>query len=445
MAVSDVLHSDFRPNHPYWWEFFEPRADLEDAPPAKASVVIVGGGYTGLTAARALAARGVDTVVLEAKEFGFGASTRNGGGVGGAVNVGKTLAGRRITYPPGQREAIMSEAARAYRNLEALIADEDIDCDWLQNGRFVGAWTPQHFRDQEKSLELLNGPAELEASLLPRERQREVLATDIYHGGMLVERSATLNPAKLYKGLLEKAIGANSVRLCGGTKMKSMERRPGGWRVKTNRGTIDAEHVIVGSNGYIDPAAQGLRRKIIPVYSNIIVTEELPEGLAEKVFPTNRYVNDTLRIRSYYRLTPDRKRLLFGGRGRFGAATAKQNAQMLSNLMVERLPDFKGIKVEYVWSGRIAFTFDSIPHVGQQDGVNFALGCNGSGVAMMTYLGDYLGRSVAGDVEQKSAFERPLPGNPLYTGNPWFLPAIGRYFQFLDRLDNQGASGSGDR
>lgn len=436
MSASDLLHPDFRPDFPYWWEFFEPRKDLDDAPPKKTSVAIIGGGYTGLTAARALAACGIDATVLEAHEFGFGASTRNGGGVGGAVNVGKSLAGRRITYPAGQREAIMGEAARAYRSLESLVADDGIECDWIQNGRFIGAWTPQHYRDQEKSLDVLNGPAELDASLLPRERQREVLATDIYHGGLLVNRSATLNPALLYKGLLDRAITANSIRLCGGTMVRGVERCAGGWRVETSRGVVEAENVIVGANGYIDPAVQGLRRKIIPVYSNIIVTEELPDGLAAKVFPTNRYVNDTLRIRSYYRLTPDGKRLLFGGRGRFGTATAQQNASALSALMVERLPDFKGIKVEYAWSGLIAFTFDSIPHVGQQDGMYFALGCNGSGVAMMTYLGDYLGRRIAGDVEEKSAFERPLPGAPLYTGNPWFLPAIGRYFQFLDRRDS---------
>lgn len=439
MPASDILHPDFRANAPYWWTFFEPRDDLDEAPPKSTSVAIIGGGYTGLTAARALAARGIDATVLEAREFGFGASTRNGGGVGGAVNVGKTLAGRRITYPPGEREAIMGEGARAYRNLEQMIAREGIDCDWLQNGRFVGAWTPQHYRDQEKSLELLNGAGELGASLLPRERQREVLATDIYHGGMLIERSATLNPALLYKGLLDRAVGANALRLCGGTKVRGIERRQGGWRIRTNRGTVEAEHVIVGANGYIDTAVQRLRRRIIPVYSNIIVTEELPEGLAERVFPTNRYVNDTLRIRSYYRLTPDRKRLLFGGRGRFGAASATQNARSLHALMVERLPDFRGVRVEYAWSGRIAFTFDSIPHVGAQDGLHFALGCNGSGVAMMTYLGDYLGRRIAGDVEEKSPFERPLPGHPLYTGNPWFLPAIGRYFQVRDRLDQRGA------
>ena len=108
---------------------------------------------------------------------------------------------------------------------------------------------------------------------------------------------------------------------------------------------------LPGANGSIDPAVQRLRRRIIPVYSDIIVTEELPEGLAERVFPTNRHGNDILRIRSRYRLTPECRRLLFGGRGRFGAASARQNARSLHALMVERLPDFRGVRVEDAWSG----------------------------------------------------------------------------------------------
>jgi len=108
-------------------------------------------------------------------------------------------------------------------------------------------------------------------------------------------------------------------------------------------------------------------------------------------------------------------------------------------MMLERMPDLKGIKISYAWSGRIAFTFDSIPHVGEQDGIHFALGCNGSGIAMMTYLGDYLGRKVAGESSLTSEFERTLPGHQFYSGNPWFLPAIGQYFQILDRMDRQFA------
>ena len=430
-----IFHADFEPR-PYWWRFFAPRPDLTHDLPAKTSVAIVGGGYTGLSAALALARHGIEATVIEAEDFGYGASTRNGGGVGGAVNVGKSLSGRRVDLAPGEREAIMAEASDAFDHIEAVAARPDNGCEWNLNGRFIGAWTPRHYEDQKKSVALLNGSAGLKVEMCPREEQHAHLNTDLYHGGMLVNRSATINPALLYKGLLDRAIEAN-VRLCGKTRGTAMSRSGGSWTVTTERGTVTADQVVVATNGYIDRAAPELRRRIVPIFSNIIVTEELPEGLAEHIFPSGRYINDTLRIRSYYRLTPDGRRVLFGGRGRFGRSTPDQLARSLHDLMVERMPDLRGIKVAHAWSGLIAFTFDSMPHVGELDGVNFALGCNGSGIAMMNYLGNYLGERIAGKASRKSAFERPIEGNALYSGNPWFLPAIGGYYQVRDRLDRR--------
>lgn len=434
--MQTIFDADFTPDQPYWWTFFAPRDDLRNELPARTDVAIIGGGYTGLTAALALARNGITATVIEAEDIGFGASTRNGGGVGGAVNVGKSLSGKRLQYQTGEREAILTESAKAFLSIESLVRDQGIACDWQSNGRFVGAWTPGHYTAQAESLDFLNTHADLGATMLPRDRQHEHLRSDLYFGGMLVERSATVNPALLYKGLLDRAIAAGT-RLCGHSRVTGVTRESGGWSVTTTRGQVIAEKVIVAANGYIDPAAPNLRRRIIPVFSNIIVTEELSDGLAQHVFPTNRYVNDSPRIRSYYRLTPDGKRVLFGGRGTFGAATARDHARSLHAMMIDRLPDLRGTKVAYSWSGRIAFTLDSIPHVGEQDGLHFALGCNGSGVAMMTYLGDYLGEKVAEKSTYISKFERPLPGHPLYSGSPWFLPLLGRYFQVRDRLDRR--------
>lgn len=381
----------------------------------------------------------MEAVVLEAEDFGSGASTRNAGGVGGAINVGKSLGGRRLKDLEDEREGIIAEAAQAFGAIESLIAREGIDCDWQLNGRFVGAWTPEHYRAQQASLALLNEHAGLDAQMVPRERQREEIGTDLYHGGMAIARSGSVNPALLYKGLFDRAI-LEGGRLCGQARVIAVERDGTGWKVTTERGALRADHVVVAANGYIDKAAPRLRRRILPVLSNIIVTEELPEGLAEQLLPTNRYVNDSLRIRSYYRLTPDRRRILFGGRGRFSRGTYDQHATALYRMMIERLPGLKGTRITHAWSGQIAFTLDSIPHVGAQDGLHFALGCNGSGIAMMTYLGDYIGRKVAGTADITSRFERPLPGHALYGGDPWFLPIVGRYFQFLDRRDRRRQS-----
>ena len=435
MVPKEIIHPDFVPDRPIWWDGFAPRDDLRDDPSGRTDVAIVGGGYTGLSAAITLAQAGISVAVLEAGAFGAGASTRNGGGVGGAVTVGKTLGGRRLPALEAERAAILDEASRAFAGIEALIAAEGIACDWQQNGRFLGAWTPAHFRAQAASLSLLNDHGRLGARMILRMRQREELATDLYHGGMVLERTASVHPARLYGGLLNCALSAG-VLLCSDTRAMVLTRRGTGWTISTNRGPLRVEQVVIATNGYTDHAAPELRRRLVPLASNIIVTEELPEGLAEALFPTNRYVNDSPRIRSYYRLTPDRKRVLFGGRGRFRRGTF---AGELHRKMVERLPDLRGIRITHAWSGQVAFTLDSIPHVGARDGLHFALGCNGSGIAMMTHLGRYLGRRIAGSDEPASLFDRPLPGHPLYTGDPWFLPFLGRYFEIRDGLDRRRA------
>lgn len=434
MRKADIFHHDFVPE-PYWWEAYRPAAgDLAPVPP-EARVAIVGGGYAGLAAALELAKHGVAGVVLERGALGIGASTRNGGSVSGGVNIGKSFSGRAATVDPERAHRLLSDGSDAFSLIERLILEERIECFWQKRGRFVGAWTPAHFAAQEKRLQNLNQDAQSGASMVPRERQREEIASDYYYGGMVVERSASLHPALYYKGLLD-ACRRRGIAICAEAPVAAIARNGAGWRVATGRGTVIAGDVVIATNGYTGKLTPALRRCVVPIASHIIATEELPADLAASLIPKRRSISDTKRVLCYYRLSPDGSRVVFGGRARFTPADPWLCARVLYLYMVERFPQLTGVKITHSWTGNTAFTLDALPHMGEDGGLHYALGCNGSGVAMMTYLGTQTARKIARVANAPCAFDAPeFPDHPLYTGNPWFLPLVGGWYRMRDRLD----------
>jgi glycine/D-amino acid oxidase-like deaminating enzyme len=434
MVRAGIFHPDFQPR-PYWWEAYMPVAGELAPVPGEARVAIVGGGYAGLAASLELAKCGVEAVVLEAGALGIGASTRNGGAVSGGVNIGKSFSGRAAEVAPERAERLLSDAADAFSLIERLIAEEAIDCFWQKRGRFVGAWTPKHFAAQERRLAGLNDAAQSGASMVPRERQREEIASDYYYGGMVVERSASLHPALYYKGLLE-ACRRRDIAVCAEASVERIIANGAGWRVETSRGAVEAGDVVIATNGYTGTVTPALRRRVVPIASHIIATEELPADLAASLIPRRRSISDTKRVLCYYRLSPDGRRMVFGGRARFTPADPVLCARVLHGYMTERFPQLKGARVTHSWTGNTAFTLDALPHMGEEGGLHYCLGCNGSGVAMMTYLGTQTARKIARVTNAACAFDGPeFPDHPLYTGNPWFLPVIGGYYRMRDRLD----------
>ncbi len=434
MINPDIFHRDFTPT-PFWWEAYRPSAgDLADVP-REARVAIVGGGYAGLSAALELARNGIGAVVLEANELGFGASTRNGGAVSGGVNVGKSFTGRTIAVDPDHAGRILSDAADAFALIDRLIDEERIDCWWDKSGRFVGAWTKGHFAAQSRRLKLLNASAQSAAYMVPRERQREEIASDYYFGGMIVARSGKLHPALYYKGLLE-ACRRREVAVCAKAAVIGLARTGSAWRVETARGVVSAGDVVIATNGYTGSLTPALRRRVVPIASHIIATEELPPDLARSLIPRGRTLSDTRRVLCYYRMSPDGRRMVFGGRARFTQVDATVSATILHRYMVDRFPQLRGIRITHAWTGNTAFTLDALPHMGSRDDLHYCLGCNGSGIAMMTYLGWQTARKIAGAANYACSFDtEEFPDHPLYSGNPWFLPAVGGYYRLRDRLD----------
>ena len=434
MSRSDILHEEFK-EAPYWWEAYRPVAgELVDVP-RKARVAIVGGGYAGLSCAIELADSGIDAVVLEAAELGAGASTRSGGAVSGGVNIGKSFTGKSTVTDPQVAKILLASAADAFGLLETLIAREKIDCTWEKKGRFVGAWTPADYKIQEKRVAALNAQAAAECRMVPRERQREEMASDYYYGGMVVERSGKLHPALYYKGLLDAA-RRRKIAICAKAAVQSIARAGTGWRITTSRGPVEAGDIVIATNGYTGDVTPNLKKRLIPLASHIIATEELPEDLARALIPKGRTLADTKRVLCYYRMSPDGRRMIFGGRARFTPVTPAVSAPILHRFMTDRFPQLSGTRITHAWTGNVAFTWDALPHTGQLDGMHYALGCNGSGVAMMTYLGYQTARRIVGGANATCGFElAEFPDFPLYNGNPtWALPGVGAYYRFRDGL-----------
>jgi glycine/D-amino acid oxidase-like deaminating enzyme len=430
----DIFHSDFKTT-PYWWEAYAPAIGERVDIPREVRVAIVGGGYAGLSAALELAKHGIDAVVFEKGALGEGASTRNGGAVSGGVNIGKGFSGRAATVDPARAALMLSDGHDAFSLVERLIDEEEIDCHWQKRGRFQGAWTPKHFAYQQSRLGALNDAAQSGAYMVPREQQRGEIASDYYYGGMVVERSASLHPALYYKGLLD-ACRRRDIAVCADAAVTDIARSGADWRITTSRGATEAGDIIIATNGYTGALTPSLRRRIVPIASHIIATEELPDDLARSLVPKGRTLSDTKRVLCYYRMSPDGKRMVFGGRARFTQADPLLCARVLYTYMTERFAQLKGVRVTHGWTGNTAFTLDALPHMGEDQGLHYALGCNGSGIAMMTYLGYQTARKIARAANYACSFDSPdFPDHTLYNGNPWFLPLIGSYYRLRDQLD----------
>ena len=436
-----IFHKDFKAM-PWWWEWWRPNSDLSQDPPAKTDVLVVGAGYAGLSTALEIARAGGEVTVLERGDFGSGASTLSGGAVSGGTSIGKGFSGKsavKASQMDLQMSAMLHDAADALKQVEAVIQREGIECHWHLRGRFVGAFTPVHYAEMARKVAAYNQAAGAGTTMIPFERQREEIDSNYYHGGMVVERSGQLHPAMYYGGLLQATARAGA-KLCANTSAERIQRKPGGgFTVSTSRGLIEAGEVVIATNGYTGDVTPNLKRRLVPVASHIIATEELPEDLAKSLIPKGRTISDSKRVLCYYRLSPDGKRVIFGGRARFTQVPPEVSAPVLHRYMTDRWPQLKGYKVTHAWTGNVAFAFDYLPHMGQDSGMHYVMACNGSGVAMMTYLGCQTGRKIVnGLTSSVNAFDgREFPTVPFYSGTPWFLPLVGTWYRTRDWMDRK--------
>lgn len=431
MDDSRLFTPDFK-TQPYWWDAAQPGIGAPETVPQSADVCIIGGGYTGLSCALELARAGTSCAVLDSKRIGQGASSRNGGLVSGSLkHAQSTLAGQ---VGAERAWALQKEAAGTLQFIDDLIAREAIDCDFARVGRFYCAWSDAQYeamaRSAETTAELTGEPVHM----IPRARQHEEIGSDFYRGGQVAEGAATIHPAKYVRGLAEAAARAGA-QLIGQTHMRTMSRDGDKWLVQTDRGTIRADTVMLGTNGYTGRETPWFRRRLVPVASFLIATEELPDGLAQELVPHARGLADSRRVLSYFRLSPDHRRVLWGGRVGTAAMDPRESARRLYRAMTRVWPQLQGIRLSHSWNGNVAFTFDFIPHLGRHEGVHYALGCQGSGVAMQTWMGYQAARTMLKGNSESSFADLDFPTMAGYSGTPWFLPMVLKWYGLRDRID----------
>jgi len=417
---------------PFWWEDWAPSALPQTDIAPECDAVIVGAGYTGLSAALTLARAGRSVQVFDADVPGAAASSRNGGIGSGTIKSGLPTLMKQ--WGRDKALAAYGEAAAARADLKRFIEDEAIDCDFKLSGRYTGAMRAAQYDELSRTTEILNKHLDINAAMVPKADQHTEIGTELYHGGMVRTDIGCFHPALFYRGLLERTREAGAV-IHGETAVLATQRQGTGFEIKTARGTVKAGDVIVCTNGYTDGSQPWLRRRLVPVGSQMIATEPLGDNMMKKLMPAGRVLSETRKMSHYYRPSPDGQRILFGGRlyGTHKADTPLPYDQLRRDL-TEIFPELDEIGISHVWWGFVAFPMDMMPLSAKHEGIHYAAGYNGSGVVWARWFGMKAAYRVLGDDRGQSAFtDRVCRAVPLYTGKPWFLPAVQAWYGLKDR------------
>jgi glycine/D-amino acid oxidase-like deaminating enzyme len=400
----------------------------------KCDVVIVGAGYTGLSAGLTLARGGRHVQIFDRQRPGEGASTRNGGIASG--NLRPSYRQMVAKFGEARANAIQAEAKTAREDLGRFISDEAIDCEWKLTGRFTGAAKASEYESLAREADLLHKNLGIEAFAVPRTEQRSVLGTEFYHGGLVRNDIGGLHPAKFHRGMLELARKAGAT-VHGETAVLGFAPKNGRFEIETSRGKVQADHIIVGTNGYTDGVDPWLRRRLVPVRSRIIATAPLSNNLMSELMPKRVMCSETRKLHYYYRPSPDGSRILFGGRDGTIAGEPDWPTKNLQRALIDIFPVLDGVDITHSWYGYVAMNRDMIPRVFSRDGMRYAAGFCGSGVVWARWAGQKAAWQILGDERGQSALDfRPPPTIPLFNGTPWFLPAVYAWMTLQDRLSH---------
>ncbi|MFO0996440.1 MAG: FAD-dependent oxidoreductase [Alphaproteobacteria bacterium] len=414
---------------PYWWDAAPPTPLPIAELPKQIDTVVIGAGYTGLGAALTLARASREVLVLEAEATGWAASSRNQGHVG----INRQSFGQLAdAYGKAKAAAIVREELASVDFIFDLIEREKIDCHVRRSGRFVAAARPGHYEMLAREMDTLKREVGYEADMVPRSEMRKELATDAYFGGEIRHREGSVHGAMLQAGLVKSVMAAGGT-VASGTRVRRIEQEVGGFTVETPRGRIRARDVVVASDALTGNLVPKLQRRVIPLSAGGVATEPLDIDRIRSVIPGLRPSVDTLKLAHSMRPAPDHSRLIFGGRATMRDTDPRTSGERIFALAKRLFPQLDGIRLGHSWLGTVGYTFQKRPHIGQIDGIHYAVGYSGYGVAMAPYMGHKIALRLLRANDASTAFDSlPFETRPLYYGRPWFLPVTVLYYRYKD-------------
>jgi glycine/D-amino acid oxidase-like deaminating enzyme len=419
---------------PYWTDR-TPRPDgvTVEEPPSTADVVIIGAGVTGLTAARRLADLGRSVVVVDAMEIGQGASAINGGQLNYGLKPSTTTLTKR--FGPETTRMLWDASLDAIDLAERIITEDGFDADFRRSGavslgyRKKGA---QGARDESSAMRDTFG---FETTVVEGDELRSVIGSDAFAYGVISTVDAALDPAKYTFGLAE-AVARRGVPIVEHCRVTGLYRSGSTYFVATVKGTIQAADVLMATNGYTPKdLVPEVRRQVVPIGSYMVATGQLEPDVLDRLLPGNYIYWTQRRFLNYFRRSED-NRLLFGGRSNLSPNLELPDvAADMQTTIGELFPELVDVELTHVWGGKLAATFDLMPHLGRaENGVWYVVGYGGHGMTLATYLGTEVGSLIGEAMDDSPFLGLPHPTRFYYRGNPWFLSAGGVLLRNLDRV-----------